>query len=107
LDLIKLLLCLPQNALEICLMTTMFHFNVSDVPASAMYFMTYEQLKKALATPNSNELSPLKTLFAGGCAGILNWAVAIPADVMKSRLQTGTCTLMKIQKYNTFLCSLE
>jgi len=60
-----------------------------DVPASAMYFMTYEQLKKALAIPNSNELSPLRTLFAGGCAGILNWAVAIPADVMKSRLQTG------------------
>jgi len=59
-----------------------------DVPASAMYFMTYEQLKKALTPVNSTELSIPRTLLAGGCAGILNWAVAIPADVMKSRLQT-------------------
>ena len=27
------------------------------------------------------------TLFAGGMAGICNWLVAIPADVVKSRLQ--------------------
>ena len=29
------------------------------------------------------------TLFAGGMAGICNWAVAVPQDVLKSRLQTG------------------
>lgn len=28
-------------------------------------------------------------LFAGGMAGIFNWAVAIPPDVLKSRFQTG------------------
>jgi len=55
-----------------------------------MYFMTYECLKKYLTPPGKTTLSPLVTLFAGGVAGILNWAVAIPADVMKSRLQTGT-----------------
>lgn len=63
-----------------------------DVPASSMYFMTYETTKKALAKLSGNQsggLSPVQTLFAGGFAGILNWAVAIPADVMKSRLQTG------------------
>jgi solute carrier family 25 carnitine/acylcarnitine transporter 20/29 len=59
-----------------------------DVPASGMYFMTYEQLKKALTPADSTALSPWRTLFAGGMAGILNWAVAIPADVIKSRLQT-------------------
>jgi solute carrier family 25 carnitine/acylcarnitine transporter 20/29 len=34
-------------------------------------------------------LSPLKTLFAGGTAGIFNWLVALPIDVAKSRFQTG------------------
>jgi solute carrier family 25 carnitine/acylcarnitine transporter 20/29 len=34
-------------------------------------------------------LSALKTLFAGGMAGIANWVVAIPPDVLKSRFQTG------------------
>ena len=33
------------------------------------------------------ELSVGKTLFAGGLAGICNWVVAIPVDVVKSRLQ--------------------
>ena len=33
------------------------------------------------------ELSVGKTLFAGGMAGICNWVVAIPVDVVKSRLQ--------------------
>ena len=30
-----------------------------------------------------------RTILAGGTAGILNWAVAIPPDTLKSRLQTG------------------
>lgn len=34
------------------------------------------------------DLSAGRTLFAGGMAGIFNWSVAIPADVLKSRLQT-------------------
>lgn len=35
------------------------------------------------------DLSALRTLFAGGMAGVFNWLVAIPPDVLKSRLQTG------------------
>uniref|UniRef100_A0A3P8QR75 Solute carrier family 25 member 20 n=1 Tax=Astatotilapia calliptera TaxID=8154 RepID=A0A3P8QR75_ASTCA len=35
-----------------------------------------------------NELSIPSVLFAGGMAGICNWAVAIPPDVLKSRFQT-------------------
>ncbi|CAB1354095.1 unnamed protein product [Coregonus sp. 'balchen'] len=61
------------------------------VPASGMYFMTYEWLKRLL-TPEGkspNELSVPSVLFAGGMAGIFNWAVAIPPDVLKSRYQTG------------------
>ncbi len=49
------------------------------------------------------------TLFAGGMAGICNWLVAIPADVVKSRLQaapagkyTGIITFK--QNYNLSNC---
>lgn len=61
-----------------------------DVPASGMYFMTYEWLKNVL-TPEGHSVSELsvpRILFAGGMAGIFNWAVAIPPDVLKSRFQT-------------------
>ncbi|XP_074053991.1 mitochondrial carnitine/acylcarnitine carrier protein [Macrotis lagotis] len=61
-----------------------------DVPASGMYFMTYEWLKDLL-TPEGksvSELSPPRILLAGGFAGIFNWIVAIPPDVLKSRFQT-------------------
>ncbi|VDP19216.1 unnamed protein product [Soboliphyme baturini] len=64
--------------------------SVLDVPASGVYFASYEYLMRRF-TPegkNRNQLSPLKTLLAGGIAGICNWIVAIPPDVMKSRLQT-------------------
>uniref|UniRef100_H3DB03 cAMP-dependent protein kinase type II-alpha regulatory subunit n=1 Tax=Tetraodon nigroviridis TaxID=99883 RepID=H3DB03_TETNG len=61
-----------------------------DVPASGMYFMSYEWLKNDLTPPGKshNELSVPSILFAGGMAGIFNWAVAIPPDVLKSRFQT-------------------
>lgn len=60
-----------------------------DVPASGVYFMTYEWLKKLVADPdNPGSLSPMRTVFAGGMAGIFNWCVALPIDVGKSRYQT-------------------
>ncbi|KAL8604354.1 hypothetical protein ACOMHN_028117 [Nucella lapillus] len=61
-----------------------------DIPASGMYFMTYEWLQHLLtpAGHSRGELSISRTLFAGGMAGIFNWMVAIPPDVLKSRLQT-------------------
>lgn len=58
-----------------------------DVPASGAYFLGYEWLKH-----NSPEVirkhETSRTLFAGGMAGLLFWCVAIPADVIKSRVQT-------------------
>ena len=35
------------------------------------------------------DLSPLRIMVAGGFAGVFNWLVAIPPDVLKSRLQIG------------------
>ncbi|CAF0978940.1 unnamed protein product [Didymodactylos carnosus] len=61
-----------------------------DVPATGVYFTSYEWLKKKL-TPEGRpvgELSAWRTLVAGGTAGICNWIVAIPPDVLKSRYQT-------------------
>jgi len=61
-----------------------------DVPASAAYFGGYEILQRLMVTEGGdrNQLSVGKTLFAGGMAGIFNWMVALPPDVLKSRLQT-------------------
>ncbi|CAF1318121.1 unnamed protein product [Adineta ricciae] len=59
-----------------------------DVPASGVYFASYEYLKKALRSEGQSDLGALKTLLAGGLAGICNWVVAIPPDVLKSRFQT-------------------
>lgn len=61
-----------------------------DVPASGMYFMTYEFLQEVLRPANQEKgkIGLFQTIFAGGMAGICNWLVAMPADVLKSRLQT-------------------
>lgn len=61
-----------------------------DVPSSGVYFMTYEYFQRILMPEGGTrqDLSPLRTLFAGGMAGVVNWMVAIPPDVLKSRQQT-------------------
>jgi len=60
-----------------------------DVPASGMYFTTYEGLMAYLMEGKSrSEVSPFVALFCGGMAGIANWLVALPPDILKSRLQT-------------------
>ncbi|KAL1449018.1 hypothetical protein WDU94_000260 [Cyamophila willieti] len=73
-----------------------------DIPANGAYFVTYEMVKEFLANRTiasqsgavSSEsgakpaVSMLSTIFAGGCAGIMYWVVGMPADVLKSRLQT-------------------
>jgi len=64
---------------------------VRDVPGSVAYFGAYELVKRTLkkqSNSSDTELSPLAVICAGGMAGVANWTVAIPADVLKSRLQT-------------------
>ncbi|XP_012275088.1 mitochondrial carnitine/acylcarnitine carrier protein [Orussus abietinus] len=58
-----------------------------DVPATGVYFFTYETIGEFLAR-TYGEAAMWQPLVAGGCAGIMNWVVGMPADVMKSRLQT-------------------
>ena len=58
---------------------------VRDGPGSVAYFGVYEYLKKNMT--KNGEISQGSILFAGGMAGVANWAVSIPPDVLKSRLQ--------------------
>ncbi|TDL28116.1 mitochondrial carrier [Rickenella mellea] len=61
-----------------------------DGPGSAAYFAAYEVTKKAL-TPAGSSPSDLNlgaVIFAGGMAGVAMWSIAIPPDVLKSRLQS-------------------
>lgn len=63
---------------------------IRDVPSNGLYFLTYEYLKNLL-TPEGQSVSQLSTpkiLLAGGIAGILNWTIALPPDVLKSNFQT-------------------
>ncbi|XP_028850710.1 mitochondrial carnitine/acylcarnitine carrier protein-like isoform X5 [Denticeps clupeoides] len=61
-----------------------------DVPSTGVYFLTYEYLKHLLTHEGESvhQLSTPKILLAGGTAGILNWMVALPPDVLKSNFQT-------------------
>ena len=60
-----------------------------DGPGSAAYFAAYEIAKRSLTPAGSdpNDLNIVTTITAGGLAGMANWALAIPPDVVKSRYQ--------------------
>lgn len=58
-----------------------------DIPGSMAYFGVYEYLKRKM-TSKDGGFNPLTVMVAGGIAGIANWVVAIPADVVKSRIQS-------------------
>ena len=45
-------------------------------------------MMKAQGIHDTTQLSPLAVLTAGGLAGVANWTVAIPPDVLKSRFQS-------------------
>ena len=68
-----------------------------DVPGSVVWFGTYEFVKSSLLqwqqgttdeTSSKKALSPAAILCAGGLAGVANWTIAIPPDVLKSRFQS-------------------
>lgn len=57
-----------------------------DVPSSGFYFTVYEVTMRSIQQ-NTNQKSIWHPMAAGGLAGIANWIVAMPADVLKSRIQ--------------------
>jgi solute carrier family 25 carnitine/acylcarnitine transporter 20/29 len=66
-----------------------------DCPGGASYFAAYEGFKKVLAPAGSSpsDLNVGTTMLSGGLAGVVMWTLALPTDVVKSRIQaapTGT-----------------
>ena len=76
-----------------------------DVPGNAAYFGTYEGIRRGLLSTTttttaatsydeshhhsaSSSYTTSITVLAGGLAGVANWIIAIPIDVIKSRWQT-------------------
>nr|XP_035955932.1 solute carrier family 25 member 47 isoform X2 [Halichoerus grypus] len=58
-----------------------------DGHSFATYFLSYAILCEQLTPTGHSQPDVLGVLVAGGCAGVLAWAVATPMDVIKSRLQ--------------------
>ncbi|XP_067581904.1 solute carrier family 25 member 47 isoform X2 [Pseudorca crassidens] len=58
-----------------------------DGHSFATYFLSYAVLCEQLTPAGRSRPDVLGVLLAGGCAGVLAWAVATPMDVIKSRLQ--------------------
>uniref|UniRef100_A0A0D9RD90 Solute carrier family 25 member 47 n=1 Tax=Chlorocebus sabaeus TaxID=60711 RepID=A0A0D9RD90_CHLSB len=58
-----------------------------DGHSFATYFLSYAILCEQLRPAGHSQPDVLGVLVAGGCAGVLAWAVATPMDVIKSRLQ--------------------
>ncbi|XP_055969751.1 solute carrier family 25 member 47 [Sorex fumeus] len=58
-----------------------------DGHSFATYFLSYALLSEWLTPAGQSRPDLLGVLLAGGCAGVLAWAVATPMDVIKSRLQ--------------------
>lgn len=60
-----------------------------DCPANGLYFLIYEFLQDTIKKNSGNEnVGVFSALFAGGMAGMGYWILGMPADVLKSRLQT-------------------
>ncbi|XP_066589176.1 congested-like trachea protein isoform X2 [Prorops nasuta] len=57
-----------------------------DLPATGVYFLTYEWTMEFLLR-NATKMT-WEPIIAGGLAGIASWAIAMPADVMKSQIQS-------------------
>ncbi|KRG03055.1 congested-like trachea protein isoform X2 [Drosophila mojavensis] len=60
-----------------------------DIPANGLYFLSYEimtdEYKRRFNRPN---VDLIPAIIAGGMAGIFYWIGGMPADVLKSRLQS-------------------
>jgi len=68
-----------------------------EMPGYFFFFLAYEATRQLLTPPgkSKDEIGPLRTVVAGGVAGVTLWTIIFPADVVKSRLQvSGSSTPM-------------
>jgi len=69
---------------------------VKVVPASAIRFLSFENLKRALLLPGEQHLTTPRKLLAGSTAGVMAVAFTYPLDLIRTRLSTQT----KVKHYN-------
>lgn len=67
-----------------------------DGPGSALYFATYEYLKKELSSPGE-DLSLFAIMTAGGFAGVSMWLGVFPIDTIKSTQQSSNVPISILQ----------
>ncbi|KAH8269877.1 hypothetical protein KR026_001534, partial [Drosophila bipectinata] len=61
----------------------------ADLPANGFYFLSYEALtSEYMRRYNRPNVDLFPAILAGGMAGIFYWIGGMPADVLKSRLQS-------------------
>ena len=78
-----------------------------EMPGYFFFFFAYELMRDLLRAPGQtkDEIGALKTVVAGGTAGVTLWTIIFPADVVKSRLQVsgGKTPMLKLmsQIYRT------
>jgi solute carrier family 25 carnitine/acylcarnitine transporter 20/29 len=58
-----------------------------DAAGSSVYFSAYEGVKRSCVTEDRAPPSTATVLLAGSAAGVANWLVALPVDVVKSKVQ--------------------
>ena len=59
-----------------------------EVPGFAIYFSTYEYLKKRNIDNNTSKLSPLLSFLFGGISGSMAWLFIYPQDRIKTIIQS-------------------
>lgn len=82
---------------------------ISAGPAHALYFATYESVRKFLerslsmpqtqfslstsgSAPSANDVNPIATSLAGACATVIGDGIMTPLDVVKQRMQVTSRT---------------
>lgn len=66
---------------------------------TGVYFVVYEGLQDlARKRSKSGQITPTSTILAGGTAGMVFWSLAVPFDVLKSRLQSGKNNLIFLKR---------
>ncbi|OQV14340.1 Mitochondrial ornithine transporter 1 [Hypsibius exemplaris] len=67
---------------------------IREMPGYFFFFGGYDFARRVLTKPgqSKDDIGSVKTVLCGGFAGVTCWAAVFPADVVKSRIQTGKST---------------
>lgn len=63
---------------------------IRDTPATAVYFVSYDSMKRACTQRIGGQdrwKETVAEMLAGGCAGSASWACALPGDCVKTLIQ--------------------